>query len=314
MVQQSESNAVIGGNSLVGMKLLFVKDINIKNHETSNKIVIFCKELQDKIRVGSLSDLPAEITTRTGLSCECEGIYDILGDRYNVFSIEIPNEYNMIGAHPVKRRLYLQVINPYNGSIINQSGVRLVNLLSGRDTVSALEIIVTPGDILNEYRINDCSSYIKISESFRDNYIAQRNVKNTNCSRSILYYVEYHFMLSILDLKHVTGSILPQFNDLTQITQLRNGRTLQRGGIGSGVGVDNPISIGVSPYTSDAMIDSMLANLPIEVKTFKTPIQDQRLAMSDVDLATWIGDREIVSIDSVVSDNKLIRTVVVKKK
>lgn len=310
MVQQSESNAAIGRNGLVGMKLLFVKDIN--SRETSNKIVIFYKGSQEKGLVGP--DLPAEITTRTGLSCECEGVYDILGNRYNVFSIEIPNEYNMIGVHSVKRRLYLQVINPYNGSIINQSGIRLVNLLSGRDAVSALEIIVTSGDVLNEYGINDCSSHINTSESFRDNYISQRNAKNTNCSRSILYYAEYHFMLSILDIKHVTGSILPQLNDVAQIAQLRNGRTLQRGGIGSGVGVSNPIGIGMSPYTSDVMIGSMLANLPIEVKTFKTPIQDQRLAMSDVDLAAWIGDREIVSMDSAVSDNKLIRTVVVKKK
>lgn len=310
MVQQSESNAVIGRNGLAGIKVLFVKDVN--SRETSNKIVIFYKESQEKGLVGP--DLPAEITTRVGLSCECEGVYDILGDRYNVFSIEIPNEYSLIGIHPIKRRLYLQVINPYNRSIINQTGVRLVNLLSGRDAVSALEIIVTPGDVLNEYGINDCSSHINTLESFRDNYIAQRNAKNTKCSRSILHCVEYQFMSSLLYVKHVTEPILPQFNDLAQISQLRNGRICQRGGVGSGIGVSNPIGIGMSPYTSDAMIGGMLTNLPIEVKTFKTPIQDQRLAMSDVDLATWIGDREIVSIDSVVSDNKLIRTVVVKKK
>lgn len=51
----------------------------------------------------------------------------------------------------------------------------------------------------------------------------------------------------------------------------------------------------------------------IEVKTFKTAIQDQKISADDDEIAEWIGDRELVSIDSVVSDNKLIRTVTVKR-
>lgn len=308
MVQKSESEAVIGRRGLAGMKLLFVKDLN--TCEASNKIVIF-KELQDRGLVGP--DPLLEITTRTGLSCEREGVYDILGDRYSVFSIEIPNEYNMIGIHPIQRRLYLQVMNHLsNGVVSKQSGFELINVLSGRNTVSVLEITTTPDFILNEHAGDNCPSPTSVSESFCRSYIDQHNAKNTNRIRNILHYSEYNFVLSLLDIKRVTEPLLPKFNDVTRTAQLRNGRTLQRGDIGSGVVMSNPI--GMSPYTSDMMIGSMLTNLPIEVKTFKTPIQDQRLAMSDVDLATWIGDRDIVSIDSVVSDNKLIRTVVVKKK
>lgn len=55
------------------------------------------------------------------------------------------------------------------------------------------------------------------------------------------------------------------------------------------------------------------SNKSVEIKTFKTAIQDQRLLADDYEIAEWIGDRELVSISSVVSDNKLIRTVVVKK-
>lgn len=51
----------------------------------------------------------------------------------------------------------------------------------------------------------------------------------------------------------------------------------------------------------------------VEMRTFKTAIQEQRLSTDDDEIAEWIGDRELVSIDSVVSDNKLIRTVIVKR-
>ena len=57
-----------------------------------------------------------------------------------------------------------------------------------------------------------------------------------------------------------------------------------------------------------------LSSYPTAVKTFKTPIQDQRLVEGDIEITNWIGDRELISINSVVSDNKLIRTIVVKNK
>lgn len=75
------------------------------------------------------------------------------------------------------------------------------------------------------------------------------------------------------------------------------------------------ISNGDGRRLSKRVIASLdLSSYPTAVKTFKTPIQDQRLVEGDIEITIWIGDREIISIDSVVSDNKLIRTIVVKNK
>ena len=295
MIQrQIESKAVIVKRA-TDLKLLFVVDSRSHSENTTFKIIVFSKITSENSIV--LPAIPEQIKEMTGITCEVEEIFEFRDEKYQTFAINLYSGRDIGYAIAVDESNKQLVINLAPTQFESNKGIHIIYPTSSPDGRMTFYIHVKPEDILNSYLyggstldnkwFNFICDYFNWYELQHDGKDFCRNDDMNYRLRMSKYMMKYgQFGNRTVVPSEETKSNQPQ------VVRMPNGE-----------GQLNLRNMGVC-----------LSTCPISVKTFKTPIQDQKLIEGDLEITNWIRDREVISINSVVSTNQLIRTIVVKNK
>lgn len=242
-----------------------------------------------------LPTTPESIKEMTGVVCEPEKIFEFNGDKYQTFAIELYSGRD-IG--------YAIMVDETNKPLV-------INLAPTTDLAKGIHIIYPSS--LTDDRMKFCI-YAR-PEDILNGYLYGRSTLDNKWFNFICEYLDWY------ELQH-DRKIFCRGDDrnyklrmnqyMMKYSQFSNRPTTPN----ESMNPNKPVRIPNGGGKLSKIIITSLdpTSYPIAVKTFKTPIQDQRLIEADLEITNWIGNREIISISSVVSDNKLIRTVVVKNK
>lgn len=283
--------------------LLFVKDIDkITTESLGERLVILTKSSPNQ-REYPFPLSGGEIHEKIGIDIgDSVSSFRVKDDVY--YAYEIPLSFDMLGA-----------IGIYNDALSSRIRMSIENDMH-HPKLFTLVINTTRSSILNpepnEFRYESNELIIAYNKHYNSEPRNHIRMLSTECYRMFPHLFRDASQLNIGAKPN--SSLLSKVNSNSAIACPKNMVVVGENGINHMRMNSNTSALGGARPFPNNIARVREAESNIDIRTFKTPIQDQRLESADIEIMNWIGDRELVKIDSVVSDNKLIRTVVVKNK
>lgn len=283
--------------------LLFVKDIDkITTEPIGEGLVILTKSTSSTQKEYPFPLPTVDIFDKIGISISLTSTFKMDNDLY--YAYEIPLSHDMLGA-----------IGIYNDSLSSRIRMSIENDIH-HPKLFTLVINTTRSSILNpepnEFRYESNELIIAYNKHYNSEPRNHIRMLSTECYRMFPHLFRDASQLNIGAKPN--SSLLSKVNSNSAIACPKNMVVVGENGINHMRMNSNTSALGGARPFPNNIARVIEAESNIDIRTFKTPIQDQRLESADIEIMNWIGDRELVKIDSVVSDNKLIRTVVVKNK